>query len=392
MKSVPLLTGLYMLWAAAANCQSSPHWCGSGTGDEPEFARVENLLARNNRLQFKMVVHIIYYNSAQNISDAQVFAQIQILNQIFSKANYVMPAVPFEFKSFIGVPDFNFCLADRDPDNKPTSGIRRVKTNKTNIGCLSLENRRSVFYSSDGGADVWDPARYINVYVVDLEPCGFLGKAIFPWEATASEDGIIIDYRLVGDIGSVASMPGFSKGKTLVHELGHYFGLYHLSGDRRQCTGDDLVDDTPPQNGEYFGCPAYPQFSCGASSMFQNFMSLTNDECLLFFTAGQVNRMREMIAKYRPELMTSCAKPKDTHARHRLFQLHEGWLISKEDHSSWSGSVELYDSMGRRIWWHNKKEVTYVSVPVHEVKLPSGVYLLRVSENHVTETFKIFHP
>jgi Pregnancy-associated plasma protein-A len=372
--------------------QNNSYWCGNYFRENPKHNNSQYLLPRDAHMDFKVVVHIIYHDEEENISDAQVFAQIEILNLYFNDSRFITPGVAEEFKPVIKSPNFGFCLADTDPSNMPTNGIVRIKTSIHNLACLNINNRRNIFFNADGGSDVWNTSRYINIYVVNLKQCGIIGKAIFPWEATTDEDGIIIDYRTFGDIGKVNAQPSFNKGKTLVHEMGHYFGLYHLSKDVGQCLGDDLVDDTPVQSGEYFDCPEYPQFSCGVSNMFQNFMSLANDECLLFFTNGQVNRMREIIKQYRPTLETDCSKATETDSPHNIFQLDAGWLIGKKDNTCWSACLEMYDSSGKLIWSQNKNEVNYVSIPVREIELFPGVYFLKIRDNKATEVFKIYKP
>ncbi|MGE0590651.1 MAG: hypothetical protein AB7O48_18865, partial [Cyclobacteriaceae bacterium] len=41
---------------------------------------------------------------------------------------------------------------------------------------------------------------------------------------------------------------------------------------------------------------------CGSLDMVQNFMDLSNDTCMNFFTAGQKDRMRDSILRNRPDL------------------------------------------------------------------------------------------
>ncbi len=89
--------------------------------------------------------------------------------------------------------------------------------------------------------------------------------------------------------------PGYNLGRTLSHELGHFFNLYHTFGND-QCNDQntDYVNDTPQCRGfggcalagEILGCVA------GEKSLTVNYLDYTQDACMYMFTAGQVTRMR----------------------------------------------------------------------------------------------------
>jgi hypothetical protein len=50
------------------------------------------------------------------------------------------------------------------------------------------------------------------------------------------------------------SLKGYELGKTTIHEVGHWFGLYHtFQGGCNDAFGDG-VDDTPPTTGQTFSC------------------------------------------------------------------------------------------------------------------------------------------
>lgn len=98
-----------------------------------------------------------------------------------------------------------------------------------------------------------------------------------------------------GCAGFVPRSP-YNLGRTLTHELGHFFNLNHTFAgcSNSNCnTQGDRVCDTPPSNAPSYGCPAAGAVSqCnGENALTVNYMDYTNDACMYMFTAGQATRM-----------------------------------------------------------------------------------------------------
>ncbi len=238
-----------------------------------------------------VVVHVVYNTSAQNISDAQIQSQIDVLNRDYHKLNADWTSTPSAFQGLVADCQIQFCLAQRDPNGNATTGVIRKSTTVT-----SFSTNDAVKKTSQGGDDAWPSSSYLNLWVCNISG-GILGYAQFPGGAAAT-DGVVINYTAFGNTGTAAAP--YNLGRTATHEVGHWLNLYHIWGDDgTACTGSDNVGDTPNQAGENYGCPTYPHVSCSNGpngDMFMNYMDYTDDACMYMFSAGQNTRMQSLFA------------------------------------------------------------------------------------------------
>jgi len=241
-------------------------------------------------INIPVVIHLLYKNDAENISDAQIKSQIDALNNDFNFLNIDRANTPDAFKAFSGNARIKFCLAQVDPQGRRTTGINRKYTN---TGVFTPDDGMKMV--AKGGVAAWDSKHYLNIWVCKLTSRS-LGYATPPG-ASADKDGVVIAYDVFGTVGNLRAP--FNKGRTATHEVGHWLGLIHIWGDTH--CGSDQVDDTPTQQSYNFGCQSFPKIStCSPNKngdMFMNFMDFTNDACMNMFTTGQVNRMRAIFAK-----------------------------------------------------------------------------------------------
>ena len=241
-----------------------------------------------------VVVHVVYSNSLENISDAQVLSQIDVLNQDYRRTNSDKSLTAREFRNIAVDTGIEFCMASVDPQGRPTNGIDRVS--------LSGSPFKETFINEQiKPSTIWDPSRYFNIWVINIAE-GVLGFAQFPMSsgltgipqlpATSQSDGVVINYFAFGTMGT-ATEP-FNKGRTATHEIGHWLGLRHVWGDG-PCGVDDYCPDTPETLEANFGCPASVIGCNGKRAMVQNFMEYTNDACMNLFTRDQRARMRTVL-------------------------------------------------------------------------------------------------
>jgi len=247
-------------------------------------------------INIPVVVHVVYNTSAQNISDAQINSQIAVLNEDFQKLNADKSLIPSAFSNLAANCNISFCLASKDPNGNTTTGVIRKSTT---IASFTDDKVKS---SSIGGSTAWNASKYLNIWVCNLGG-GLLGYAQFPGGPT-NTDGVVILFTAFGKTGNLAAP--YNKGRTATHEVGHWLNLRHIWGDAN--CGNDLVNDTPTQQGANYSCPNFPKPSCtNNADMSMNYMDYVNDACMYMFTTGQSSRMNALFANggARVGLLTS---------------------------------------------------------------------------------------
>jgi PKD repeat protein len=305
-------------FTVAGWAQNSSHRCGTMEvhdhlmNTNPEYAQRRNVVAQHTRnyeefgaqndvqrvvYTIPVVFHVVYQNATENISDAQLLSQIDVLNEDFRKLNANFGQTPSVFQGVAADVEIEFCLANIDPNGAPTTGITRTQTT-TN----TFNTNDNVKFNSSGGKNAWPAEKYLNFWVADLGN-SLLGYAQFPG-GPANTDGVVCTYTSIGKPPANPFGGEFNLGRTATHEIGHWLNLYHIWGNEESgcgnspgSSGTDEVSDTPVQDDATAGCPSFPQISCNNGpngDMFMNYMDYMYDDCATMFTNGQKTRSRAL--------------------------------------------------------------------------------------------------
>ena len=225
--------------------------------------------------------------------------QIDILNNDFNATNLDItlwtPTVSALYPGTnVGIFNVQFVLATQ---NHPTgSGLA--------AGQLAVTFGTNFLSNADNDPQ-W--SHYINIVVRVANALGYSPLGGSPNDGST----VVINYDAFGSgTGCTGYIPAgdYNLGRTLSHELGHFFNVDHTFGNSLcNAANTDYVDDTPqclassgcPPNGSVSGCVA------GQKSLTMNYMDYTDDACMYMFTAGQANRMRAYYNTILSQLATN---------------------------------------------------------------------------------------
>lgn len=267
------------------------------------------------------VVHIVHQGEAlgagSNLSAAQVWSQLHVLNEDYNRLNADASQTPEGFRSVAGSTGVLFKLTAVDPQGNvlPEPGIHRMQR----AGTFSINALEGGFLRDNQ----WDPARFLNIWVISFSNSSLLGFAYFPVAPLSGldkegelgfrgpdYDGVVIGAPYFGSNRKGASFnleAPYDMGRTTTHEVGHWLGLLHPWGINEDCDpqDDDFCSDTPLTNRTHVnvGSPCNQTvYSCERDQqglpkpdMFQNYMSYADDGCMNLFTLQQALRMRQVL-------------------------------------------------------------------------------------------------
>lgn len=394
MRLIKVIIFFFTFW----HCQAQIMKCEVGAVINPsdsfvlldDTLNIDDLSSNRNEIIIPLVFHVVSNeNQGIKIDNYLIYNLIDNINKAFAGINLSKHPVPKEFEGLIGNSSIRFCLGIRTVEGKKEIGITYDTTNIRYFGQQFVNNdnrRRKVKYSEEGGADSWGSDKYINIWIAEL--LNYNGYTTLPTEDYPDDE--------MGIIVAPSTIELKKNASVLIHEIGHYLGLYHIWGKKdNECAEDDGIEDTPLQEHPFEGCPEYPQYTCGTSNMFMNYMDNTDYTCSAMFTKDQMKRMLQTIEKYRPSLIESGSTYCEAKNINQQFTDIEAFstgdflYINTELPSSYDLFLVLFDISGKQVSTGEIKKNQY-SCKIDTKDLPVGVYILLLKNASDFEAKKIF--
>ncbi len=256
------------------------------------------------------------------------------------------------------------------------------------------------FLSNADSDSEW--AGYCNLVVRNISG-GILGYSPLGGSPNAGMT-VVIDNNAFGATmtGSPTSCSGYvpgapyNLGRTLTHELGHFFNLWHTfqACDGANCaTSGDRVCDTPAAGTPWYTCDADGSVtsSCGFTQLTMNYMDYVYDVCMYMFTAGQATRMKAWYNTISSQLQTNVLANNDF--VNNNFSIapnpNKGIFSIQLTEVTDNYTVIIIDALGREIFNAEYNHTTDLAQNIQLDNALSGMYFVTILSKGAQITKKI---
>ncbi len=374
---------------------------------DPEFAReyqetqtrfraalAQSLNNSNSNRRATLIIPVaVHYPSGLEADraclEALAQSQIDILNADYTAtntdANLWSAASSFYPGTNHGIADIEFRIA--------------TKNHPANLDAELLEGNPAVTigYNFGNGSDQdtnW--SGYMNFLVKDIGS-GLLGYS--PLGGSISGG-----HTVVMNLGAFGSGPGcsgssivpsapFNLGRTVTHELGHFFNLDHtFSG---ACSSDDGLSDTPNILGSNYNCPSNGSVNgcvSGEKALTMNYMDYVDDACMFMFTEGQITVTETYLAIIEADFKTNVLSVQS--------EIFEAFSVSPNPNkgsfnvtfqaaSNKDVMITVFEIRGRKIYSNTFETNRNFNQIINLDSAQSGVYLMTISNGRHQVTKRI---
>ena len=259
------------------------------------------------------------------------------------------------------------------------------------------------FLGSNNNDATW--AGYLNLV------CRSIGGGILGYSnlgaSPSAGDCVVINKAAFGSgsgcTGYVPTLP-YDLGRTLTHELGHYFNLEHTFAGcgESNCAvynvnnpNGDGVCDTPELNVENYDCPAAGDvMGCSNYALTMNYMDYVDDACMYMFTAGQAERMlawyNTIAGEFKSNVLGNESFLKNDFSIYPNPNKGSFTIQFTSNSSNGNGvKVLVHDMRGRVILENNFENSATFNQNIQLNNAQAGVYLLTVTDGEMEQSKKI---
>lgn len=359
-------------------------------------------------IRIPVAVHVFHNNSSgfiggvnnANISDEQIISQIKVLNEDYRKQvgtnGYNTNPVGADM-------NIEFYLATRDPQGNASNGITRHFQDKADYDPY-------IDWTPIAEIVSWSSDCYLNIWVVPMQG-NTLAIAQFPSvdggvtglnNSTAQlgkTDGILVNHQVFGTVGTAITGKWksiYNLGRTTTHEIGHWLGMFHPSGDA--FCGTDFCDDTPPTEKQNEGTTCNEMKSTCAgkqtTNMIENFMDFSPDRCMNIFTLCQKSRSRAVFDRsFRRKKLLTCAStlPASEQLQVKMFPnpASSSAVLEVLLKGTQNITIELLDMTGKNLFTDSYVQVPSSSLTLRTDMVSDGLYIVRVKTDSETVTQRL---
>lgn len=259
------------------------------------------------------------------------------------------------------------------------------------------------FLGTNDNDSTW--AGYLNL-VCRNAGNGILGYSNLGASPAAGDCVVIAKSAFGSGAGCTGYVPGspYDLGRTLTHELGHYFNLDHtfVACGETNCAvynasnpNGDGICDTPSQSVEDYDCPAAGSVAgciAGEYALTMNYMDYVNDACMYMFTANQATRMLAWYNTIASQFKTNVLLANEEFLQNQ-FSLYpnpsKGSFTIEFKELASSYSVEVFDVTGKTIYESNYDQSANLSQVISLDNPTSGVYFVNIKTDKGLVTKKL---
>lgn len=241
-------------------------------------------------------------------------------------------------------------------------------------------------------------AGYMNFVVRNISG-GILGYSPLGGTPSTGDTVVMDNNAFASGAGCTGYVPGapYNLGRTVTHELGHFFNLDHTFANDDGCGGsdDDGIADTPrianasyncPANGSVAGCVA------GQKSLTMNYMDYVNDSCMYMFTAGQAGVMQAYYNVISNQFQTNVLLGSEEVSKAKFLVYpnpNKGSFTVQFNEVVTEYSIQVLDQAGRMVLDNDYVQNSSLTQHINLNTTAAGVYFVTVKTDKAVVTKKV---